>query len=74
MDVYRRTQMAEHTMRDDLNDAMRLTKDAARSSLLALRSLVDLALNKLDGDDEPKPQDATASAPPSDETPAPHQD
>jgi hypothetical protein len=66
--------MAEHTTRNDLTDAIRLTKDAARSSLLALRSLVDLALDKLDGDDDARQQDAHTSAPPADEPPPPHQD
>ena len=46
--------MAEQTMRDELHDAKRHAKDAARATLMAMRNVVDFALSKLDGDDAPK--------------------
>jgi hypothetical protein len=45
--------MAEHTMRDDFNEAKQHAKEAVRASLMAARSALDFVLNKLDGDGEP---------------------
>lgn len=45
--------MAEHTMRDEFKEAKQHAREAARASLLAVRSAVDFVLNKLDGDGEP---------------------
>jgi hypothetical protein len=56
-------------MRDDLNDAMRHVKDAARSSLMAVRTFVDFALNKLDGNDTPADRTAPAAEAQPDDAP-----
>jgi hypothetical protein len=69
--------MADQTMRDELNDVKQHAKEAVRSTLMAMRTAVDFALNKLDGDeDAPKdsrgePQDAAMR---NDQPPSPHGD
>lgn len=54
--------MTDRTMSNDLNDVKQHAKDAARSSLLAVRTAVDFALGKLGA------ADAEAPAQPSPET------
>lgn len=54
--------MTDRTMPKDLNDVKQHAKDAARSSLLAVRTAVDFALGKLEA------ADAESSAPRSPET------
>jgi hypothetical protein len=62
--------MADDTMRSELNDAKEHVKDAVRASLMAMRNVVDFALNKLDGDghapEQPERRDDATSgeAPP----------
>jgi hypothetical protein len=63
--------MADQTMRDDFNDVKQHAKEAARSTLMAVRSAVDFVLEKLDGEPEQKPpSDGT----PNDEAPPPSHD
>jgi len=62
--------MAEHTMRDEFKEAKQHAREAARASLLAIRSAVDFVLNKLDGDGEPVKGDPADRMTP-DETPPP---
>jgi hypothetical protein len=47
-------------LKNDLNDAMRHGREAARSMLKAMRGALDVAINALDRDDAPKapPPDA----------------
>lgn len=61
--------MAEQTMRDELNDAKQHVKEAARASLMAVRTVVDFALSKLDGDVPTRHDDARPSGEP---PPPPH--
>ena len=44
--------MADQTMRDELHDVKQHAKEAMRSTLMAMRTAVDFALNKLDGEDD----------------------
>lgn len=69
--------MADQTMRDELNDVKQHAKEAVRSTLMAMRTAVDFALSKLDGDEDvPKdsrgePQDAAMR---NDQPPPAHDD
>jgi hypothetical protein len=72
--------MTDHTMRDDLNEVKQHAREAARSTLMAMRSAVDFVLNKLDGDGEPVKGDPADRMTPTgtpdtpDETPPPTRD
>ena len=56
--------MAEQTMRDELNEAKQQMKEAARASLMAVRTMVDFALSKLDDEAPPKHDDARPNGEP----------
>jgi hypothetical protein len=51
----------EQRTRDELREAQTHLKIAARSTLIAVRSVVEFALNKLDGDDGKGRADAEAA-------------
>jgi hypothetical protein len=56
------------TLRSDLHDAKVHAKEAARATLLAMRSAIDFAIDKVGGAPEPsyqrEPHAPAASAPP----------
>ena len=61
-------------LKNDLNDAMKHGRDAARSVLKAMRDAIDVAINAIDRDDDPsaaaegstqqRPPGAGSDAPP----------
>lgn len=69
--------MADQTMRDELNDVKQHAKEAMRSTLMAMRTAVDFALSKLDGEPEPPKSGEAGRSPasdPADEAPPPAND
>lgn len=66
--------MTEHTMRDDFKEVKQHAREAARSTLMAMRSAVDFVLSKLDGDGEPARGDPADRMTPDETSPPPPRD